>query len=70
LPCLAGAKFGQVAEYTIGSNKTLSFKITSGGVGTLVDPSKFIGFNKASDGSLSSVLLRNNHLHFEIVSWS
>jgi malate synthase len=62
-----GAKYGQVTEYTIGSNKALSCKLSSGGVATLAVPSKFVGFNKASDGSLSSVLLVNNKLHVEIV---
>lgn len=34
---------------------------------TLVDPSKFVGYNLGSDGELSNVLLQKNGLHFDIL---
>ncbi|MEM7531341.1 MAG: malate synthase G [Chloroflexota bacterium] len=66
---LSGASHSDVASYAIvdgdGSNKALSATLANGNTTGLTDTSQFVGYNE-SDGTLTSVMLKNNGLHVEI----
>lgn len=63
---LNGAKFGDVQKFEIVSGNQLTMSLAGGKVVELKNPEKFVGFNKIGN-ELSSVLLKNNDLHVEIV---
>eukprot|EP00658_Telonema_sp_P-2_P020651 TRINITY_DN18183_c0_g1_i2.p1 TRINITY_DN18183_c0_g1~~TRINITY_DN18183_c0_g1_i2.p1 ORF type:complete len:375 (-),score=98.84 TRINITY_DN18183_c0_g1_i2:336-1460(-) len=65
-PLAGGNKYDQVASFGLDASDQFQVRMNNGSVGTLAEPSKFVGFNKAANGTLVALLLKNNDLHVEI----
>ncbi|MDX1432644.1 MAG: malate synthase G [Gammaproteobacteria bacterium] len=65
---LARGTFGEVKRFAVARDRgryRLEITLRDGGVTTLADESRFVGFTEERD-RLTAVLLRNNRLHIEI----
>ncbi len=62
---LKGAAHGDAAGFSV-SGGTLEVTLTGGGTTGLSNPEQFAGYKGAPD-SPSSILIKNNNLHFELV---